>query len=42
MKKGLPLPLKLLLGIIIGGAIGIWAWKSKDLTFAQNLMQFIV
>ena len=42
MKKGLPLPLKLLLGIFIGGAIGIWAWNSKEMVFAANLMQVIV
>ena len=42
MKKGLPLPLKLLLGIIIGGVVGIWAWNSKDTKFAANLMQVIV
>ena len=42
MKKGLPLPLKLLLGIIIGGVIGIWAWNNKEMPFAANLMQVIV
>ena len=42
MKKGLPLPLKLLLGIIIGGVIGIWAWNNKEMAFAANLMQVIV
>ena len=42
MKKGLPLPLKLLLGIIIGGIVGIWAWKNQSMPFAANLMQVVV
>lgn len=42
MKKGLPLPFKLLLGIILGGLIGIWAWNSRETAFAGNLMQVIV
>ena len=43
MKKGLSLPVKLLLGIFIGGAIGIWAWQnSRGMTFATDLMQVIV
>ena len=41
-KKGLPLPLVLLLGIIIGGVIGVWAWNNNTMPFAQNLMQVIV
>ena len=42
MKKGLPLPFKLLLGIFIGGAIGIWAWNNHNTEFAMNLMQVVV
>ena len=43
MKKGLSLPVKLLLGIFIGGAIGIWAWQnSRGMAFATDLMQVIV
>ena len=42
MKKGMPLPLKLLLGIIIGGVVGIWAWNNRSSVVATNLMQVIV
>ena len=36
------LPFKLLLGIIIGGCLGIWAWGAKDSTTSGYIMQVIV
>ena len=42
MKKGLPLPLVLLIGIVVGGAIGVWAWNGHESDFAQKVMQVIV
>ena len=36
------LPFKLLLGIIIGGCLGIWAWGAKDSTASGYIMQVIV
>lgn len=41
-KKGLPLPLILLIAIVVGGAVGIWAWNNNTVTFASSLMQVIV
>ena len=42
MKKGLPLPLKLLLGIIIGGALGIFFYNTlKPVLDAQNAGQLV-
>ena len=41
-RKGLPLPLILLLGILIGGVVGIWAWNNRNMSFASSLMQVIV
>ena len=42
MKFFSSLPFKLLLGIVIGGLVGVWAWNNHTQTFAMNLMQFIV
>ena len=42
MKIVKSLPFRLLLGIIIGGAVGIWAWGSRETAFAQSVMQVIV
>ena len=42
MKKEIPLLVKLLLGIFIGGFIGIWSWNNKDTVLAKDIMQFIV
>ena len=36
------LPFKLLLGIVIGGLIGVWAWNNHTQAYASDLMQFIV
>ena len=36
------LPFKLLLGIIIGGFIGVWAWNNHTQTYAMNILQVIV
>lgn len=41
-KKSLPLPVVLLIGIVIGGAVGMWAWKNNSMTFSKDLMQVIV
>ena len=41
-KKGLPLPIVLVLGIVIGGVVGVWAWKNNNLEFSIGLMQVIV
>ena len=42
MKFFSSLPFKLLLGIVIGGLVGVWAWNNHTQAFAMNLMQFIV
>ena len=42
MKFFSSLPFKLLLGIVIGGFVGVWAWNNHTQAFAMNLMQFIV
>ena len=36
------LPFRLLLGIVVGGFVGIWAWNNQSTVFAGNLMQVIV
>ncbi len=36
------LPFRLLLGIIIGGFIGVWAWNNHTQTYAMNILQVIV
>ena len=36
------LPFRLLLGIVVGGFVGIWAWNNQSAVFAGNLMQVIV
>ena len=36
------LPFRLLIAIVIGGAIGIWAWSNHNTKFAEDLMQVIV
>ena len=36
------LPFRLLVAIVIGGAIGIWAWSNRNMVFATDLMQVIV
>ena len=36
------LPFKLLLGIIIGGCLGIWAWGARDGAASGYIMQVIV
>lgn len=36
------LPFRLLLGIVVGGFIGVWAWNNNTMEFSQNLMQVIV
>ena len=36
------LPFRLLVAIVIGGAIGIWAWNNRNMVFATDLMQVIV
>ena len=42
MKFFKSLPFRLLLGIVIGGAIGVWAWNNHTQDFAVNAMQVIV
>ena len=36
------LPFKLLCGIVIGGLVGVWAWKNHTQATAANVMQVIV